>query len=84
MDASEYHLSSGDGDGEEWTREVSEKKTLTDDQWIIVKKIRTRMPEAKLEYQHEYYSNGDEETTGIDYVCVTVPGVYDLAVDVMM
>ena len=60
----------------------SEKETLTDSQWAIVKKVKAVMPEAELEYYHQY--SDDEDVQGCDLIRISQKiGEYDFECDIV-
>src|SRR5690554_4092268 len=60
----------------------SKKETLTDSQWAIVKKVKAVMPEAELEYYHQY--SDDEDVQGCDLIRISQKiGEYDFECDIV-
>lgn len=70
--------------GEEIDMDETEKRTLNDEQWATVKKIKSVMPDATYEFYHQYYEEHSELGT-IDLVRLTkVIGKITLQCDIIL
>lgn len=76
----EWHIAGYDDDDSDLNE--SAKETLTDSQWAIVKKVKAVMPEAELEYYHQY--SDDEDIQGCDLIRISQKiGEYDFECDIV-
>jgi hypothetical protein len=79
-----YHLEESSEYGQEIEIEESEKMTLTDEQWAVVKKCCAALPDAQAKYYHQHQTDVDEPES-CDLVRLTQKiGEYTLECDVII
>jgi hypothetical protein len=81
----EFHLDADlESNGSPIEMDESDKKTLTDAQWVVSKKAMATIPGAFASYHHQYYYDRDD-LGGCDVIRLSKKiGEYDFSVDIIL